>query len=79
MAHDWPGNVRELRNVLERGVYLSPAGAAGAPVKLVSLPAPAVEPRRRRVDVRASTQQLSYRDNKEHWENEFEKRYLDAG
>jgi DNA-binding NtrC family response regulator len=25
-AHRWPGNVRELRNVLERGVVLSPPG-----------------------------------------------------
>src|SRR5690242_12193469 len=34
MTHDWPGNVRELRNVLERGVYLSPsvAGSSPAPV-----------------------------------------------
>lgn len=28
VAHDWPGNVRELRNVIDRGLALSP-GAAG--------------------------------------------------
>src|SRR5262249_14486268 len=38
MAHDWPGNVRELRNILERGIYLSPPGAGGVPVRLVSMP-----------------------------------------
>jgi DNA-binding NtrC family response regulator len=76
MAHDWPGNVRELRNVLERGVYLSPGSPSGtAPIKLVQLPgatgedgqpagAPTFDPT------------LSYRDNKEKWEHEFEKRYL---
>jgi DNA-binding NtrC family response regulator len=75
MAHDWPGNVRELRNVLERGVYLSPAGANGAPVKLVSMPAPSGETVG---PAGASTfdEHKSYRENKEQWENEFEKRYL---
>jgi transcriptional regulator with GAF, ATPase, and Fis domain len=72
MAHDWPGNIRELRNVLERGVYLQPGGSS---VRLVALPGQ---------DVAAATggggpafdPALSYRDNKERWENEFEKRYL---
>jgi transcriptional regulator with GAF, ATPase, and Fis domain len=80
MAHDWPGNIRELRNVLERGAYLSAGvGASGTtqPVRLVSLPgqsetaetqAPASGP--------PFDAQLSYRDNKERWEHEFEKRYL---
>ncbi|HEY2743471.1 MAG TPA: sigma 54-interacting transcriptional regulator [Polyangia bacterium] len=79
MTHDWPGNVRELRNVLERGVYLSPGGAAGSSsVKLVSigsgpssgeagpLSGPAL----------GFDELKSYRENKEQWENEFEKRYL---
>jgi transcriptional regulator with GAF, ATPase, and Fis domain len=76
MTHDWPGNVRELRNVLERGVYLSP-GAAGtdAPVKLVQLPTPG-EASDGAALVNAFDPALSYRDNKEKWENEFEKRYL---
>jgi DNA-binding NtrC family response regulator len=73
-AHDWPGNIRELRNVLERGVYLAPPGTPHA-VRLISLPQgaaasggePAMPP------FEAS---LSYRDNKERWESEFEKRYL---
>jgi transcriptional regulator with GAF, ATPase, and Fis domain len=74
MAHDWPGNVRELRNVLERGVYLSPASAGGAPVKLVSMPAPSVAPGG--VATPSFDELKSYRENKEQWENEFEKRYL---
>jgi DNA-binding NtrC family response regulator len=74
MAHDWPGNVRELRNVLERGVYLSPAGSGGAPVKLVSMPAPSAEAGG--VATPSFDEQKSYRENKEQWENEFEKRYL---
>jgi DNA-binding NtrC family response regulator len=74
MAHDWPGNVRELRNVLERGVYLSPAGASGAPVKLVSMPSTGSDG----FDAAAApfNESKSYRENKEQWENEFEKRYL---
>jgi transcriptional regulator with GAF, ATPase, and Fis domain len=75
LVHDWPGNIRELRNVLERGVYLSPSGAAGAPaaapVKLVSLPGPGGDTMTPTFDPARS-----YRDNKEQWENEFEKRYL---
>jgi len=74
VAHDWPGNVRELRNVLERGVYLSPGGAGGSAVKLVSMPAPSAETGR--VSTPSFDELKSYRENKEQWENEFEKRYL---
>jgi DNA-binding NtrC family response regulator len=77
MAHDWPGNVRELRNVLERGVYLSPASAGGAPVKLVSMPSSATEAGPvLGAAAQSFDEHLSYRENKEQWENEFEKRYL---
>ncbi|MDB4967315.1 MAG: sigma54 specific transcriptional regulator, Fis family [Myxococcales bacterium] len=74
MSHDWPGNVRELRNVLERGVYLSPTAANGSPVKLVSMPSPHSDG----FEATAAPFQesKSYRENKEQWENEFEKRYL---
>jgi DNA-binding NtrC family response regulator len=74
LTHDWPGNVRELRNVLERGVYLSPgAGAVDAPVKLVSMPGSSDSDGQTLPSFDANR---SYRDNKEQWENEFEKRYL---
>jgi len=77
LNHDWPGNVRELRNVLERGIYLAPGAQ---PVKLVSLPGQSdgldgslSPPPSGTPEFDAS---LSYRDNKERWENDFEKRYL---
>ena len=76
MTHDWPGNVRELRNVLERGVYLSPAGASGAPVRLVSMPSTAASPGFTDAAAAPFAAEKSYRENKEQWENEFEKRYL---
>jgi DNA-binding NtrC family response regulator len=77
MAHDWPGNVRELRNVLERGVALSPAGPNGAPVKLVSMPSPSGEAGGSPgIPAQGFDEHRSYRENKEQWENEFEKRYL---
>jgi DNA-binding NtrC family response regulator len=75
-AHDWPGNVRELRNVLERGVYLAPGAQ---PVRLVSLPG---QPGDIGLQIQpgagppAFEAELSYRDNKERWENDFERRYL---
>ncbi|HZS36098.1 MAG TPA: sigma 54-interacting transcriptional regulator, partial [Polyangia bacterium] len=82
MAHDWPGNIRELRNVLERGAYLSPTtgGAAGTtqPVRLVALPGQS-EGEAAAAPVASGPPfdpALSYRDNKERWEHEFEKRYL---
>jgi transcriptional regulator with GAF, ATPase, and Fis domain len=76
--HDWPGNVRELRNVLERGVYLAPGAQ---PVKLVSLPGQSMSDGIEALPASSSAAPafdpaLSYRDNKERWENDFEKRYL---
>jgi transcriptional regulator with GAF, ATPase, and Fis domain len=80
VAHDWPGNVRELRNVLERGVYLAPGAQ---PVKLVSLPGQSMPDGIETSHSPSSSSSggqfdaaLSYRDNKERWENDFEKRYL---
>jgi len=73
MGHDWPGNIRELRNVLERGVYLSAGNAA---VRLVSLPGQAEPGDAAQVSGPSFDEALSYRDNKEKWEFEFERRYL---
>jgi transcriptional regulator with GAF, ATPase, and Fis domain len=88
LAHDWPGNVRELRNVLERGAYLTGGGGGGGaqPVRLVSLPG---QPDAAQVGTGPSAVStegsgagpafdaaLSYRANKERWEDEFERRYL---
>jgi DNA-binding NtrC family response regulator len=79
IVHDWPGNIRELRNVLERGVALTPKGDGSAsgisePVRLISLPGQ--EAVAEAVAATAFDATLSYRDNKEKWEHEFEKRYL---
>jgi transcriptional regulator with GAF, ATPase, and Fis domain len=71
MGHDWPGNVRELRNVIERALALgSDPGALVAPLgdrpligSSSSLPfefAPG----------------LPFRDEKERWNEMFERRYL---
>jgi transcriptional regulator with GAF, ATPase, and Fis domain len=84
MAHDWPGNVRELRNVLERGVALSSPGSGAADGELgpftlgqiSSAPLTGEASARNLVDGGSFDSHLSYRDNKEKWENEFEKRYL---
>ena len=82
LAHDWPGNVRELRNVLERGVYLSPpAGSGGAfsaaPVRLISIGSVSAAQQAEAAQAKLEfAGDKSYRENKEQWENEFEKRYL---
>jgi len=75
LGHDWPGNVRELRNVLERGAFLShhmgpeafafiDAPGMGAPN---SGRAPAGVP---------FDPALSYRENKERWNDQFERQFL---
>ncbi|HEY3353562.1 MAG TPA: sigma 54-interacting transcriptional regulator [Polyangia bacterium] len=80
LSHDWPGNVRELRNVLERSFYLSQGGGMirfmNLPSSLSGLPpaaAPVVDkpPTDEDFDAR-----LSYRENKERFAEEFERRYL---
>jgi transcriptional regulator with GAF, ATPase, and Fis domain len=81
IGHDWPGNIRELRNVLERGAYLSAGGEPGVttqPVRLVALPGQTSDGESAHAQAQAPTfdPQLSYRDNKERWEHDFEKRYL---
>jgi transcriptional regulator with GAF, ATPase, and Fis domain len=71
--HDWPGNVRELRNVLERGFYLAPPSGSD-PVRLVAMPQSAeTNPS---VNTPSFDANLSYRGNKEQFENDFERRYL---
>jgi len=73
-GHDWPGNVRELRNVLARAAFLARTGdgeirlghvPVGAPVGGGSGIAPTFDP------------QMSYRDTKAAFEQEFERRYVE--
>ena len=74
-AHDWPGNVRELRNVVERAIALGmDAGTLVAPLghfplagMVGSEPPPAL------ADFISG---LSFREQKERWIEEFERRYL---
>lgn len=73
-AHDWPGNVRELRNVLERamvlkadpGTLVAPLGADGLTGTGDEAPDPDMN----------FEEGLSFRDQKEKWTDEFERRYL---
>ncbi len=65
--------------MLERGVYLSPPVAGSQQVKLVSMPSADGLGSGGGMTPSSATpfdEQRSYRENKEQWENEFEKRYL---
>jgi transcriptional regulator with GAF, ATPase, and Fis domain len=74
MAHDWPGNVRELRNVLERALALSmDPGRLVAPLgptPFTRAAAPGL------VDEALFSPDLSFREQKERWTEEFERRYV---
>jgi transcriptional regulator with GAF, ATPase, and Fis domain len=79
-AHDWPGNVRELRNVLERAVLMTRA-AGEQEVRMLGLPA-AADPATRG-GAKASAWPVSefdparsYRETRERWEGDFERRYV---
>ena len=71
VAHDWPGNVRELRSVLQRGqdlksaTHLIPVLPSDDEGTLAEIPLPP-----------EFEEKLSYRENKERWDGEFERRYL---
>jgi transcriptional regulator with GAF, ATPase, and Fis domain len=70
-AHDWPGNIRELRNVLERAIYLARA-AGETDVKLVTLPGPVD----RAGEIYTFQPGRSYRETRNRFESEFERRYV---
>jgi transcriptional regulator with GAF, ATPase, and Fis domain len=78
-AHDWPGNVRELRNVLERAALMSRA-AGQTEVRLVGLPAlAAVGAAAKNAETSTAADfdpTKSYRETREIWETEFERRYV---
>ncbi|HKE18139.1 MAG TPA: sigma 54-interacting transcriptional regulator [Kofleriaceae bacterium] len=72
MAHDWPGNVRELRNVIERALALgSEPSALVAPLG----DRPLVTSSRASIPVEFAPG-LPFRDEKERWNEQFERRYL---
>jgi transcriptional regulator with GAF, ATPase, and Fis domain len=70
-AHDWPGNVRELRNVLERALAL------GTDVRRLIAPlgnaAGASNDSWGQYEFDTA---LPFREQKERWSDEFERRYL---
>jgi transcriptional regulator with GAF, ATPase, and Fis domain len=77
-AHDWPGNVRELRNVLERAALMSRAGGE-TEVRLIGLPALQTGSAPRNANGVAASEfepTRSYRETREIWETEFERRYV---
>jgi transcriptional regulator with GAF, ATPase, and Fis domain len=71
-AHDWPGNVRELRNVLDRAIYMASAGGEQE-ARLVDLP---VSPSAHVSAATGFEPGQSYREVREHFESEFERRYV---
>jgi transcriptional regulator with GAF, ATPase, and Fis domain len=76
LAHDWPGNVRELRNVLERGVYLSKQMGDEA-FKFINISGLGAPRPSNSSDLQMTfNPNLSYRANKEIWNDMFERRYL---
>jgi transcriptional regulator with GAF, ATPase, and Fis domain len=72
MAHDWPGNVRELRNVLDRAIYIARA-TDEAKLRLVDLPVMAAQPAS---DGWTFDENVSYREARSSFEQEFERRYV---
>jgi transcriptional regulator with GAF, ATPase, and Fis domain len=76
-AHDWPGNVRELRNVLERAALMSRA-TGETEVRLIGLPArhPSSANTTAVVPANDFDPAKSYRETREIWETEFERRYV---
>jgi DNA-binding NtrC family response regulator len=70
--HLWPGNGRELRNVLERAWALS--GSSGGAFQDLHLQLGAPTPVPTSGEVIDTT--LPFKDAKERWQDEFERRYL---
>ena len=75
LAHDWPGNVRELRNVLERGAFLSKHMGPDAFSFMEQGMVPIAREGQGPTGV-AFDPALSYRENKERWNDQFERQFL---
>jgi DNA-binding NtrC family response regulator len=74
-AHDWPGNVRELRNVLERSALLARATGERS-LRVLGLPAHPVASNSAQTEAAAFDPAKSYRQTREVWESDFERRYV---
>lgn len=71
MKHDWPGNVRELRNVIERALALGTD--PGLLVSPLGNHAPEGASAREVIEFEPT---VSFRDAKEKWNEQFERRFL---
>ena len=69
-THSWPGNVRELRNVIERGIALSPKARVFAELRL------SVAAHRGHDDGLPVRTDLPFKDAKEQVTDAFERRYV---
>jgi DNA-binding NtrC family response regulator len=92
MAHDWPGNIRELRNVLERALamgadprrLIAPLGDRRIAVPTAQFPSVGAAGSSGVFDGGADggfgafefRPDQPFRDQKERWSDEFERRYL---
>ena len=74
-AHDWPGNVRELRNVVERALALG-MDASTLVAPLGQIPLAGVAQSNPPAELADFMPGLSFREQKERWTDEFERRYL---
>ncbi len=75
IAHDWPGNVRELRNVIERALALnSDPGVLVAPLGDNPLSPSSSIPSSDHFTFEGGR---SFREQKEIWNDKFERRYLE--
>jgi len=74
MDHEWPGNVRELRNVVERALALNmDPGSLVAPIDGRRATTHGGSGGSARIEFEP---ELSFREQKERWNDEFEQRYL---
>jgi transcriptional regulator with GAF, ATPase, and Fis domain len=74
MAHDWPGNVRELRNVIERALAL------GTDPRHLVAPLgdnPLLTTQSNKEPTVNFKPGVSFRDQKEQWNDTFERKYLE--
>jgi DNA-binding NtrC family response regulator len=74
-AHDWPGNVRELRNVMERAWVLGGTGTMGSQFCKLR---PWMQMTGRSQLSGSIDTALAFKEAKERWNQEFERRYLAA-
>ena len=76
LTHDWPGNVRELKNTVERALWMAQTGKGEVLFMLPKLIPPANTNRLELGEVQIFDPDRSFSEQKQEWEEEFEKSYL---